>query len=104
MSGLDNTSYTVRTAAGTVDALTATDFVVVYTNSAARVVNLPDTSTIPKGRRFTVINGGGATAITINPAFGNQIDGGPTLTLASATTTRADFVSDGSNWFTITVR
>jgi len=100
VSGLDNTSFTVRTFAGTLDALTNTDYVVIYTASAARIVNLPDVSTIPKGRRYTIINGGGASAITINPAFGSTIDGGGTLNMAATSTARADIVSDGSNWFT----
>lgn len=101
MSGLDNTSFTVRTATGTTDTLTNNDSIVIYTNSAARTVNLPSTAVVQPGRRYAVINGGGATAITITPASGQNIDGSATLALAATATTRAEFISDGTNWFTI---
>ncbi len=100
MSGLDNTSYTVRTATGTTDTLTNNDYIVVYTNTAAKTVNLPSVASVQPGRRFTVINTA-TGAVTLDPAGSETINGAATLTV-TASTGRADFVSTGAQWWTIT--
>lgn len=100
MSGLDNTSFTVRTVSGTTDTLLATDSVTIYTSTSAKTVNLPDATLIQPGRRYVVINTA-AGAITVDPSGSQTINGAATLTV-TATTGRADFVSDGANWFTVT--
>lgn len=98
MSGLDNTSYTVRTATGTADTLLATDSVVIYTNTSAKAVAVPAISALTPGRQFSVINTA-TGAVTITPA-GATIDGAATY-VVPATLGRVTFVNDGTNWFTI---
>jgi len=100
MSGLDNTSFTVRTTAATTDTITNNDSVVIYTATSAKTVTLPDPASqgLP-GRRYVVINAG-AGAITLTPVSPDTIDGAATKAV-TATTGRADFITDGTNWFTI---
>ena len=100
MSGLDNTSFTVRTTAATTDTLTQTDSVVIYTATTAKTCNLISAALLQPGRRYVVINTG-AGAITVDPAASETINGAATLAV-TASTGRADFVSDGANWFTVT--
>ena len=97
MSGLDNTSFTVRTATGTSDTLLNTDSVVIYTNTAAKAVTVPAISALTPGRKFTVINtAAGAVTITTTSA---TIDGAATY-VVPATLGRVEFINDGTNWFT----
>jgi len=100
MSGLDNTSFTVRTTAATTDTITNNDSVVIYTATTAKTVTLPDPATqgLP-GRRYALINAA-AGAITITPVSPDTLDGSATKTLA-ATTGRCELITDGTNWFTI---
>lgn len=100
MSGLDNTSMTVRTVTGTTDTLGQTDFVTVWTNTAAKTCNLPAVASVQPGRSYTVINTA-AGAVTVDPAGAETINGAATLAV-TATTGRANFVSDGTQWWTIT--
>lgn len=97
MSGLDNTSYTVRTVTGTTDTLNAQDSVVIYTNTSAKAVSVPAVSALTPGREFTLINTA-AGAITVTPT-GATVNGSATLTV-TASTGRATIVNDGTNWFT----
>lgn len=99
MSGLDNTSFTVRTTAATTDTLTQNDSIVIYTATSAKTVNLPAVASVQPGRRYVVINTA-AGAATLTPAAGT-IDGAATKAV-TATTGRADFFTDGTNWFTVT--
>lgn len=99
MSGLDNTSFTTRIYAGTLDTLTNTDSVVVYTNTAAKTVNLPAIASVQPGRRYVVINTA-TGALTVDPAGSETINGAATLTV-TASTGRADFVAVGTAWFTV---
>lgn len=99
MSGLDNTSLTVRTATGTTDTLTQNDFVVVYTNTSAKTVNFPAVAAVQPGRQYSIINAA-AGAITVDGNASETIDGATTKTIA-ATTGRATFVSDGTQWFSV---
>jgi len=98
MSGFDNTSFTTRTATGTTDTLTPNDSVVVYTNTAAKTVNFPLVSQTQPGRKYSVVNAA-AGAITLTPVAPATLDGLATKTVA-ATSGRAEFISDGTNWFT----
>lgn len=98
MSGLDNTSFTTRTATGTSDTLLATDSVVIYTNTSAKAIAVPAISTLTPGRLYTVINTA-AGAATITPS-GATIDGAATY-VVPATLGRVSFVNDGTNWFTV---
>lgn len=102
MSGFDNTSFTTRTVTGTTDTLTANDAVVIYTSTSAKTVNLPLVSQTQPGRRYAVINAA-AGAATVTPVAPAQIDGSSTLVVA-ATVGRAEFITDGNNWFTISVK
>lgn len=99
MSGFDNTSWTTRTATGTTDTLLATDYVVIYTNTSAKTVNLPAAATTQPGRAYIVINGA-AGAITVDASGSETINGATTLAV-TATTGRAHLISDGTQWWTI---
>lgn len=99
MSGLDNTSFTTRIYAGVLDTLTDTDSVVVYTNTAAKTVNLPPVASVPPGRRFVVINTATGT-LTLDGAGSETINGATTLAV-TASTGRADVVAVGTAWFTV---
>lgn len=96
MSGLDNTSFTVRTATGTTDTLLATDSVVIYTNTSAKAVAVPAITALTPGRKFSVVNTA-TGAVTITPS-GALIDGAATY-VVPATVGRVEFVNDGTNWF-----
>jgi hypothetical protein len=104
MSGSDNGSYTVRTASGTTDTLTANDFVVIYTNSAAKTVTLPPVATTQPGRTFRIIcqNTG---ILTLDGSGSETVNGATTFAMVAGTvggsTGRAAVVSDGTQWFTL---
>lgn len=100
MSGLDNTSFTVRTTSATTDTLTQNDSITIYTAAVAKTCNLPAVASVQPGRRYVVINTA-AGAITIDPAGAETINGAATLAV-TATTGRADFFTDGVAWFTVT--
>lgn len=99
MSGLDNTSFTTRTTSATTDTLLDTDSVVIYTAAVAKTCNLPSALLIQPGRRFVVINAA-AGAITVDP-FGSETINGAASLAVTASTGRADFVSTGTAWFTV---
>lgn len=100
ISGLDDTSETLRTATGTTDTITANDYNVFYTNTGAKAVTLFGAASVIPGRTYCLVNGN-TGAITVTPASGT-IQGGATLTIAAGTTTAyhaAIIVSDGvGNW------
>ena len=104
MSGFDNTSYTVRTVAGTTDTLTANDYVVIYTNSATKTVNLPAVATTQPGRVYWIIcqNTG---VLTLDGNGSETINGATTFAMTAGTvggqTGRCSIVSDGTQWFTL---
>jgi hypothetical protein len=100
MSGFDNTSFTVRTSALTSETMTNQDSVVIFTAVTAKTCALPDATVIQPGRRYVVINTG-AGAITVDP-FGAQTINGVATIAVTASTGRADFITDGFNWFTVT--
>lgn len=104
MSGFDDTSYTVRTVAGTTDTLTANDYVVIYTNSATKTVNLPAVATTQPGRVYQIIcqNTG---VLTLDGNASETINGATTFAMTAGTvggiTGRAAVISDGTQWFTL---
>lgn len=102
MSGLDNTSYTVRTVTGTTATLTANDYVLILTSASAKTVNVPAASAVIPGRVYTVINTAANTA-TITPASGT-INGAATFVTPAGTAAgagRTTIVSDGTTWWTL---
>jgi 3,4-dihydroxy-2-butanone 4-phosphate synthase len=104
MSGLDNTSFTVRTSAATTETLTANDYVTIYTNSAAKTVTLPPVATTQPGRVYQLIcNNTGILTLDGNGA--ETINGSATQALVAGTvggtTGRAAVISDGTQWFTL---
>lgn len=104
MSGFDDTSYTVRTAAGTTDTVTANDYVVIYTNSAAKTATLPAVATTQPGRVYQFIcqNTG---VLTLDGNASETINGATTFAVTAGTvggvTGRVGIVSDGTQWFTL---
>lgn len=99
MSGLDNTSYTFRTTSATTDTLTNNDSYIVYTASTAKTVNLPAVASIQPGREYAVVNAN-TGGITIDP-FGSELINGAATWPVTASTGRARFFSDGTQWWTI---
>lgn len=98
ISGLDNTSFTVRKASGAV-TLTDNDSIVLCTPTASFTVTIPAADPTQPGQVFyiaqTAVSG---NFVTIAPASG-QIDGASTLALTANTKQQVKIVSDGTNWF-----
>lgn len=100
MSGFDNTSETVRTVSGNT-TLTNNDYdLLVIGATGAVAVTLPAGSTVQPGRFYRVYKDAAAQTITIAPASGT-LDGGANTTLASGAIHAKGFISDGTNWFTV---
>lgn len=100
MSGLDNTSYTVRAVTATT-TLTANDFVVLCDPSGGAItVNLPAVASIQPGRGYRIRTTGTTNAVTIDGNASETIDGSTTKTLASGAIHGVEIVSDGTAWFT----
>lgn len=100
MSGLDNTSYTIRklSAAATV---TDNDSILLCTPTASFTVTLPLADPNQPGQVFyfaqTAVSG---NQVTVAAAGANTIDGAATLVVGAANTkAQIKIVSDGSNWF-----
>jgi len=104
VSGFDDTSFTVRTTAATTDTLLATDYVVIYTASATKTVNLPAVATTQPGRVYQIIcqNTG---VLTLDGNASETINGATTFAMTAGTvggiTGRCTIVSDGTQWFTL---
>lgn len=101
MSGLDNTSMTLRTVAATT-TMTQNDFVLLVIGATGAVtVNLPSVTAVQPGRSYTVYKDNAAQTITIDPAGSETIDGGANTTLISGQVHAKTFVSNGTAWFII---
>lgn len=104
MSGFDNTSFTVNTVAGTTYTVTATDYVVILTNSAAKTVTLPAVATTQPGRKYEFICTSTGVA-TLDGNASETINGATTFAMTAGTvggvTGRCVIVSDGTQWFTL---
>jgi len=104
VSGFDDTSFTVRTVSGTTDTVTANDYVVIYTNSAAKTANLPAVATTQPGRvyQFICTNTG---VLTLDGNASETINGSTTFAVTAGTvggvTGRVTIVSDGTQWWTL---
>ena len=101
MSGLDNTSYTVRTVTGTAGTATNNDSVLVFTNTSAKTLALPNPTTVQPGRKYTVINAA-LGDLTVSATGGANVNGGATSTLV-ATAGRAEYISDGTVYWAINI-
>lgn len=102
MSGLDNTSYTVRTTAATADTLTNQDSFVIYTAATAKTVTVPAITALTPGRMFMIVNTA-AGAVTITPTSA-LINGAATFVTPAGTAAGAGrtwIVNDGTNWHTV---
>lgn len=100
MSGADNYSETTRTTAVST-TITGADYnLLVIGATGAVAVTLPNAATIPSGRVYRVYKDAAAFAVTITPATGT-VDGGANTTLAASAIHAKVFVSDGTNWFTV---
>jgi hypothetical protein len=104
MSGFDNSSFTTTTVAGTTYTVTASDYVVILTNSATKTITLPAVATTQPGRvyQFICTNTGVAT---LDGNGSETINGATTFAMVAGTvggsTGRCSIVSDGTQWFTL---
>jgi len=102
MSGLDNTSFTVRAVTATT-TLTNNDYVLLADPSGGAItVNLPAVASVQPGRVFVVRTTGTTNAVTLDGSGSETIDGATTKALASGAIHAVSIVSDGTAWFTIT--
>lgn len=102
MSGFDNTSETVRTSSATANTLTNNDYdLLLVSLTGATAVTLPSAATIQPGRLYRIYKDASAQTVTITPATGT-VDGGASTTLATGAVHAKAFLSDGTNWFTVT--
>lgn len=102
MSGFDNTSETVRTTSATSVTLTANDYdVLLVSLTGATAVALPSGPLTQPGRLYRVYKDASAQTVTITPATGT-VDGAANTTLATGAIHAKAFLSDGTNWFTVT--
>lgn len=103
MSGLDNTSFTVRSVSVTT-TLTSNDYIVTVDAPAANVVvNLPAVASIQPGRVFIVKRDATATqTVTLDGAGSETINGATTRAVGAAGTAgAAHIVTDGVAWHVI---
>lgn len=104
MSGLDNTSMTVRavTAATT---LTDNDYVLLVSPTGGNVtITLPAVANVQPGRVYYVHRDNTATnTVTLDGAGSETINGATTRAIGAAGTYGAvRVVSDGTAWFVLT--
>ncbi len=100
MSGLDNNSETTVTTAVTYVA-TLNDYnILVLAAAGAVAITLPSAVRVGSGRVIRVYKDAAAQTITITPAVG-LIDGAANTTLATGAAHAKSFISDGTNWFTV---
>lgn len=100
MSGLDNTSYTVRSVSATT-TLTNTDYVLTVDAPAANVtVNLPAVASVQPGRSYWVKRDATATqTVTLDGSGSETINGATTRAVGAAGTAGGvHIVSDGTAW------
>ncbi len=102
MSGLDNTSLTVRSVTATT-TLTNNDLVLLADPSGGAItVNLPAVASVQPGRQYVVRTTGTTNAVTLDGNASETIDGSATKALASGAIHGVTIVSDGTAWFTVT--
>lgn len=104
MSGLDNTSFTVRSVAATT-TLTNNDYVLTVDAPAANVtVNLPAVASVQPGRAYVIKRDATATqTVTLDGSGSETINGATTRAVGAAGTAGAcTVVSDGTAWHVLT--
>lgn len=101
MSGLDNTSYTVRSTT-VATTLTANDTVLLVSPTGGSIViTVPNAASLQPGRNFVIRRDATATnTVTVTPAVG-LINGAANLVLAAGAIGSAEIFSDGTNWFSL---
>lgn len=104
MSGLDNTSYTVR-ATTVATTLTANDTVLLVSPVGGNlIITLPDATTLQPGRNFIVRRDATATnTVSLARSGSNLINGSASnFAVGSAGAVGcAELYSDGTNWFSL---
>lgn len=95
MSGMDNTSYTVRVYTGGAgeEFMLGSDYIVIYRNTGELGAYLPPAF---PGRRIEIIND---SSSTVNILCQQNLDGVPGGSITPEAW--AQFLSDGTNWFTM---
>jgi len=74
----------------------------LLSNAAARTITLPSVATIPRGAILKVRKtGGGAHALTIDPAGAEEIAGSTTHATIDADNDHAEFQSTGAAWLLV---
>lgn len=102
MSGFDNTSETVRTTA-VATVLNNNDYdLLVIGQTGNIVVSIPPASLVQPGRFYRIYKDAAAFTVTLTPVVG-LIDGGANIVLAASAKHGAGIVSDGTNWFSMTL-
>ena len=101
MSGLDDTSWTVRSTT-VATTLTNNDYVLLCSPTGGSIViTVPGPATVQPGRNYIVRRDATATnTVTLTPASG-LINGGASLVLAAGAIGSAEIYSDGTNWFSL---
>ncbi len=101
MSGLDNTSYTVRSTTATTDTLTNNDFVLLVSPTAgSTTINLPAVANVQPGRVYHIKRDATATnTVTLDGNASETINGATTRAVGAAGTAGGvSIVSDGTAW------
>lgn len=102
MSGLDNTSNTVRSSTAATVTVTNNDYILLCDPAGgAQTVNLPAVAAVQPGRQYTVRTTGTTNTVTIDGAGSETIDGATTKVLASGAIHGCTIVSTGTAWFTV---
>lgn len=99
MSGLDNTSMTVREVTATT-TLTNNDYVLLVSPAAATTVNLPAVASVQPGRAYFIVRDDTATnVVTLDGSGSETIDGATTLAVGTAGEYGAlRVISTGTEW------
>lgn len=101
MSGLDDTSYTVRSVTANTTVTQNDYFVLADPTGGAITITLPAISSVQPGRVFQFRSTGVTNAVTISRAGSDTIDGGTTVSLASGAIHGKTILTDGTAWFTV---
>lgn len=104
MSGLDNTSYTVRSVTGNT-TLTANDtLLLVSPGSATVVITVPDATTLQPGHNYIIRRDATATNVVQLARSGSNLINGSASNFAvgsAGAIGSAEIYSDGTNWFSL---
>lgn len=103
MSGLDDTSWTVKAVTANY-SLTANDYyLLVSPGSATVVITLPDATTIQPGRVYQIRRDATATNVVQLARSGANLINGASSNVAvgaAGAVGSAYVITDGTNWFT----